>query len=73
VTRTNQHAPWLTFEGGALAKRLDVAQVVPLCMDLAPAEVTGPLSSFQGRRVDEDGMRRLVRDLSRLREQDPPW
>ena len=34
VTRENQHAPWLVFEAGALAKRLDSGRVVPLCIDL---------------------------------------
>jgi TIR domain len=71
VTRANQHQPWLMFEAGALAKRLDVGRVVPLCLDLAPAEVVGPLEAFQGRCLDEEGMRRLVRDLMALRE-DPP-
>jgi hypothetical protein len=34
VTAANQHQPWLMFEAGALAKRLDVARVVPLFVDL---------------------------------------
>jgi hypothetical protein len=71
VTRVNQHQPWLMFEAGALAKCLDVGRVVPLCLDLAPAEVVGPLDAFQGRSLDEEGMRRLVRDMMALRE-DPP-
>ena len=69
VTRSNQHQPWLMFEAGALAKRLETAAVVPICVDIAPAEVTGPLEAFQGRCLDEDGMRRLVHDISRTREE----
>jgi hypothetical protein len=64
LTRSNQHSQWLNFEAGALAKRLDVAQVVPLYIDLAPADVTGPLADFQGRRLDREGMRHLVQDVS---------
>jgi TIR domain len=64
VTQANQHAPWLIFEAGALAKSVKVARVVPLCIDLGPSEVTGPLAAFQGRSFDEDGMRRLVYDLN---------
>lgn len=71
VTASNQHEPWLMFEAGALAKRLEVARVVPLCLDLAPADVTGPLSSFQGRCLDEDGMKRLVQEMMILRENPP--
>lgn len=68
VTAGNQHNPWLMFEAGALAKRLDVGRVVPLCIDLAPADVTGPLEAFQGRRLDAEGMRKLVQDMMALRE-----
>jgi TIR domain len=64
VTRANQHAPWLIFEAGALAKSVETARVVPLCIDLSPAEVTGPLVAFQARELNEAGMRRLVHDLS---------
>lgn len=72
VTASNQHRPWLMFEAGALAKRLDVGRLVPLCIDLAPAEVTGPLEAFQARCLDETGMRRLVQDMMILREKPPP-
>jgi hypothetical protein len=60
VTRANQHAPWLIFEAGALAKSVNEGRVVPLCIDLKSAEVTGPLSGFQGRALDRDGVKRLV-------------
>jgi TIR domain len=69
VTLANQHQPWLMFEAGAIAKRLRDAAVVPLCIDLPPAEVTGPLVTFQGRSLDKEGMRRLVHDISSVREQ----
>jgi hypothetical protein len=68
VTRANQHAPWLIFEAGALAKSVEAARVVPLCIDLSPAEVTGPLVAFQARELNEAGMRRLVHDLSAASE-----
>jgi hypothetical protein len=68
VTRTNQHAPWLIFEAGTLAKSVDLARVVPLCIDLSFSEVTGPLSAFQGRPLDRDGVSRLVYDISAASE-----
>jgi hypothetical protein len=69
VTHENQHRPWLMFEAGALAKRLDeTARVVPLCIGTPPTEITGPLEAFQGRYLDEDGMRKLVQDISSTRE-----
>jgi hypothetical protein len=57
-------SPWLNFEAGALATRLEVAGGVPLYIDLAPSDVTGPLADFQGRRLDKDDVRRLVHDVS---------
>jgi hypothetical protein len=68
VTRANQHKPWLIFEAGALAKSVEAARLVPLCIDLSPAEVTGPLEAFQARELNEAGMRRLVDDLSAASE-----
>lgn len=72
VTASNQHQPWLMFEAGALAKRLDVARLVPLCVDLASPEITGPLTTFQARKLDEEGMKKVVRELMLLREKPPP-
>jgi hypothetical protein len=72
LTSSNFDRPWLLFEAGALAKRFDVARVVPLLIDLKPADVRMPLASFQGRRLSEDGMRRLIRDMNAGREQPLP-
>ncbi|WP_197281385.1 toll/interleukin-1 receptor domain-containing protein [Micromonospora sp. NRRL B-16802] len=72
VTRSNQSAPWLMFESGALAKRLDVARLVPLCIDLEPAEVISPLQSFQSRKLDMDGMRRLIHELREMSDNPMP-
>jgi hypothetical protein len=73
VTASNQHKPWLMFEAGALAKRLEgeSGRVVPLCIDLGPTDVTGPLDAFQGHQLNEEGMRSLVQELMELRENAP--
>jgi hypothetical protein len=68
VTRANQHAPWLIFEAGALAKSVKKARVVPLCVDLPQSDITGPLAAFQGRVLDEDGLKRLVQDVNEAAE-----
>jgi hypothetical protein len=71
LTCTNLDRPWMLFEAGALAKRFDKARVVPILIDLEPADVKMPLASFQGRPLDKDGMRRLVQDINALREDHP--
>jgi hypothetical protein len=45
---------------------------VPLCIDLAFSEVTGPLAEFQGRPLDRDGVSRLVHDISAASEKPIP-
>ena len=69
LTTANIDRPWVLFEAGALAEQFDSARVVPLLIDLNPANVTMPLASFQSRTLDKEGMRRLVLDLGALREE----
>lgn len=64
LTSANQRAPWLMFEAGALAKKLNDGRVVPLCIGMETTDVDGPLSDFQGRKLDIDGMRRLFLDIN---------
>jgi hypothetical protein len=70
VTRANQHAPWLNFEAGALATAIDASRVVPLSIDLSPAEISGPMSEFQAQPLSQEGLRRLFLSMNELRE--PP-
>jgi hypothetical protein len=64
LTAANQHEPRLLFEAGALAKHLSVARVIPLYIDLDAPQVTGPLSDFQGRKLDKAGVWRIVQDIN---------
>jgi len=65
LTRENQHAPWLVFEAGALAKNLDKARVCPLLFgDLKPSDVTGPLSGFQGAPFSKEEMKRVAKMIN---------
>jgi TIR domain len=68
VTRSNQHNPWLMFEAGAIAKRLNLARVVPICIDLAPQDITGPLASYQAVRINRRGISRLMEDINDICE-----
>lgn len=47
VTRTNQRAPWLLFEVGALAAKSSMGNVIPLLVDLERKELESPLNQFQ--------------------------
>jgi hypothetical protein len=66
LTADNQHAPWLNFEAGALAKSLARSRVMPFLLDMTPADVTGPLSEFQATRPEAADVEHLVRSLNSI-------
>jgi CheY-like chemotaxis protein len=61
VTRENQSAPWLNFEAGALAKKLESSRVIPLAINLKPSEVQQPLGQFQAIEATKSGMLDVLR------------
>ncbi len=65
LTRENQHAPWVLFEAGALAKALEDTYVVPYLIDMAPPDVEGPLAQFQMQRNDMDGTFELLKSMNK--------
>ena len=60
VTAENQNSTWVNFECGAISKQLTDAYLVPFLIDMEPSDVVGPLSQFQGIRVDIEGFRKIV-------------
>jgi hypothetical protein len=64
VTAENQRAPWLNFEAGALANAIGTSGVIPLAVDLSPAEIQNPLGQFQAQRLDRPGMERIVKSIN---------
>jgi hypothetical protein len=60
LTQDNTEKPWILFESGALSKSLDKARVCTLLFDLDPADVKGPLTSFQATRFAREDFKRLV-------------
>jgi hypothetical protein len=52
LTKENLPAPWILFESGALAKRLN-DKVCPLLLDVDPNDVGLPLSQFQNAKADD--------------------
>ncbi len=65
VTQENLTSPWLNFEAGALAKRInDDARVVPVTLGFAPAALEEPLKQFNGVQADRLGTLRLVESVA---------
>lgn len=65
ITPERMSAPWLVFESGAIAKKLDDSRVIPYLIDLTPTDLTGPLSQFQARGSDKEGTLRLLLDINK--------
>jgi len=64
LSAANQHAPWITYEAGALARSVQ-APVATLLLDLIPSDVTGPLESFQATSfASPEDMRRLFVEIA---------
>lgn len=63
LTPENQHAPWIQFEAGALSK-LDRSRVVPIVLDMRPADVTGPLAQLQVVSFNKTDIFKLVREIN---------
>ena len=64
TTASNQFAPWLNFEAGALAKQIGDARVAPVAIDLKPSEIKQPLGQFNGDALTLVGIRRLLRSVN---------
>jgi hypothetical protein len=60
MTSENLDAPWLMFEAGALAKKLDTACVIPLLLDVEASDISGPLAQFQLVKFEEKKFRDVV-------------
>lgn len=70
LTRDNVAAPWINFEAGAISKSLGNSRLVPLLLDVAKSEVTGPLAQFQAVDAnDHADMRRLFQEINKLLDQ----
>lgn len=56
VTNENLSSEWLHFEAGALSKSLHDGVVITALLDVDVQAVTGPLTQFQMKKVDEAGI-----------------
>jgi hypothetical protein len=64
ITRANQAAEWLNFEAGALAKSVDSSRVVPIAVDLSPAEIPNPLGQFQSITLSKSDVAELLKSIN---------
>lgn len=74
LTVTNQSAPWVNFEAGALSRQLqgNPRSVIPLLVDADDiGQLKSPLSAFQGALLTREGVEKVVSALFELQGKDP--
>jgi hypothetical protein len=64
LTRENASRPWILFEAGALSKNSDLSRVCSLLFDLDPADIAGPLTTFQATKFSKQDFRKLVQTIN---------
>ena len=60
VTKDNLHAPWLSFEAGALSKTMDKSFVTPFLFDIKRSEVNGPILQFQSTVFEKEDIKNIL-------------
>lgn len=65
ITRENLASPWMIFEAGALAKKLDKSRVCPILFGVENTHLPAPLRSFQTTPFEESEMRKLILDTNK--------
>lgn len=68
ITRENMSSPWIHFEAGALAKRMQEGRVIPLLLDIEFKDISGPLTQFQAKKAERDGLLGVVNAINELSE-----
>ena len=66
ITRENVSSPWIHFEAGALAKRMQEGRVIPLLLDIDFKDISGPLTQFQAKKAERDGILGVVNAINDL-------
>ena len=70
VTPENAVAPWLLFEAGALAKKVETARVIPLLVKMKLSELRQPLAIFEGREFSRDGVFAILESIKNALPED---
>lgn len=71
ITRSNLLAPWIHFEAGALSKRMEIARVVPLLIDVKTADLQPPLSNLNAvTSLTKEEVRKLLVGMNAALEKD---
>lgn len=72
VTSENITSPWVLFEAGALTKSLESSRVIPMLLDLEFTDITGPLTQFQAKKLDQSGIQEVINSIQKAADDPVP-
>lgn len=65
LTPDNIEKPWICYEAGALANKLDSINVSPFYFNISPSDIqNSPLTLFQATKNDKDDILKLIKSLN---------
>jgi hypothetical protein len=68
LTHENMEKPWILFEAGALSSKMGKAKVCPTLFGFGPAEIKGPLATFQLTQFTKDDFKKLISTINNSSE-----
>lgn len=68
ITPENLNSEWILFESGALSKSMLDGKVIPLLFGLELSDLSGPLSQFQAKKVEQSGLLEAVHAINSIAE-----
>jgi predicted nucleotide-binding protein len=66
VTKENHRSSWLHFEAGVASRILTSGNIAPYLLDLTPADLVGPLATFQAVTATRDSTLTLIHHINTL-------
>lgn len=64
LDQSNLRSPWLHFEAGAIALKIDTSNIAPLLFHVEPSQIERPFSDFQLTKIEKDDVFRLLMSLN---------
>ena len=65
LTKENIKRPWILFETGALAKKLEESRVLTVLFDIEPTDIKGPLTMFQATKFVKEDFKGLITTINK--------
>ncbi|HEX7903188.1 MAG TPA: TIR domain-containing protein [Chitinophagaceae bacterium] len=65
LTNENVNSPWLMFEAGALSVNVEKSKVCPICFNIDPINIKGPLANFQATKFSKEDFKRLILTINK--------